>query len=81
MANSSPQQEIEGLNLQQERRLEFGTDFKKTMIMYTISWREKATSFWGEGDIVVKELSELHRHVSETLRGQLCGSSRCVHRI
>ena len=42
---------------------------------------EKATSFWGEGDIVVKELAELHGHVGESLRGQLCRSFRRVHRI
>ena len=41
----------------------------------------KATSFWSEGDIVVEELSELHRHVGETLRAQLCITVRLVHCI
>ena len=41
----------------------------------------KVTSFWSEGDVMVEELAELHGHVGETLRTQLCCSLRLVHRI
>ena len=41
----------------------------------------EATSFRGEGDIVVKELAELHGHVGETLRAQFGVAARCVHCI
>ena len=41
----------------------------------------EATSFRGEGDIVVKELAKLHGHVGETLRAQFGVAARCVHCI
>ena len=42
---------------------------------------EESTSFWSKADIVVKELAELHHHMGETLRAQLCITSRPVQRI
>ena len=42
---------------------------------------EESTSFWSKADIVVKELAKLHHHMGETLRAQLCITSRPVQRI